>query len=258
MTRRMRTVVLLATAASLALMTATILVVPKRLAKRRFERDAQRAMELAAKLHLSPLADGNFSCPADGSALRWVPSGTFIMGANDGRRCEQPAHEVLLTYSFFIGCRPVSVAQYRRYTGAVGLNTVIRKRPGCDNEDAPVTFLSRTDARAYCDWAGLQLPSEAEWERAALLGGDAQRENDHILELVDDDLGDYGPGSVSDPLGALDGRTVLRGVDGLFPDPGTGLLIGPAPRPSWRLAAAVLPPAANIGFRVAMTPRQRK
>lgn len=103
----------------------------------------------------------------------FVAAGGFVMGTSDGPDNERPLHEVELD-AFYIDKYEVTNAQYMAYVEATGTEAPQFIREDAYNQpNQPVVGLLWNFARDYCAWAGLQLPSEAQWEKAAS-GGDGR------------------------------------------------------------------------------------
>jgi formylglycine-generating enzyme required for sulfatase activity len=114
-----------------------------------------------------------------------IPAGPFLFGSSDADVMaygdEKPQRTIDLP-EYWIGRYPVTNAQYKRFLDAKPGHRVpfvdadwakaynwdekARTYPA-GKDDHPVVLVSWDDAKAFCDWAGLALPSEEQWEKAA-------------------------------------------------------------------------------------------
>jgi len=105
----------------------------------------------------------------DGMAMVLVAGGTFAQGAvpGDARALpeEKPRRDVTLSKAYYVDEHEVTVAMWKAYAAATGAAMPTLQE---GTEDAhPAHGVSWDAARAYAAWAGVTLPTEAQWERAA-------------------------------------------------------------------------------------------
>jgi serine/threonine-protein kinase len=110
-----------------------------------------------------------------GETLVYVPAGEFTMGDDNGESDEKPAHTVYLD-AFWIDQYEVTNKQYQACVGAgtceppSAFNSATHPSYYGNSEfdNYPVLYVNWDKANRYCEvWAGGDLPTEAQWEKAA-------------------------------------------------------------------------------------------
>jgi formylglycine-generating enzyme required for sulfatase activity len=120
---------------------------------------------------VTPLAEITDS---QGVTMRLVPAGPFPMGSDNGDSDRQPVHDIYLD-AYYIDIYEVTNALYKTCVDAsvcaAPKNTNSYSRPSYygnpEFDNYPVIYVDWNMAQTYCQWRGADLPTEAQWEKAA-------------------------------------------------------------------------------------------
>lgn len=113
------------------------------------------------------LRGGKFTRSADGMVMLYVPGGEFHMGSTDGVSDEQPVHTVAVD-AFWLDQTEVTNAQYQACVDAGSCTpSDCAGNINYNGDQQPVACVDWSQAAAYCEWAEVTLPTEAQWEYAA-------------------------------------------------------------------------------------------
>jgi len=101
----------------------------------------------------------------DGAHMVRIPAGEFLMGNRDSER--NPFEHQVHVSEFLMDQTPVTWGQFKRFAGATGASLPPNPPYWGIHDDHPAVFVTWEEAKAYCEWVGGWLPTEAEREKAA-------------------------------------------------------------------------------------------
>lgn len=136
--------------------------------------------------------------------LTRITAGEFLMGTPEnesGHSAMETQHKVILTKDYYIGTYEVTNSQYAEFLNAesildeggevtanvegYGVQTLFQQNsswnlyydmdleewvPVPGRENTPISYVTWYGAKAYADWMGGELPTEAQWEYACRAG----------------------------------------------------------------------------------------
>jgi serine/threonine-protein kinase len=108
----------------------------------------------------------------DGAWMVYVPPGAFVMGHNDGMPDERPSRRVQLNEGFWIDQYEVTTERFQQCVQAGACPHPTKVSTKCNwgvsgKQQHPINCISWIEASQYCKWANKELPTEAQWEKAA-------------------------------------------------------------------------------------------
>lgn len=125
-----------------------------------------------------PIADAGYAesglplrirCIEDSSEMALVPAGPAVLGTNSGPEDAQPRVTVELD-AYYIDVHEVTVSQYEKFRNwwRESKRRLLEDPANAGSgSNQPVVGISWGDARNYAKWLGKELPTEAQWEKAA-------------------------------------------------------------------------------------------